>query len=135
MSKRIKLIVLQVALPLVVGLMIYTTLRAQPPFSQFIPWDTPVFMLNFLPRFLYVFIVFRLPGMLWTFSFISATDAILKNSLLSASIVLSIFISYEYLQYEGVIRGTGDVGDIFYSLITVILYIIIFGGKRNEKKP
>ena len=134
MSKRTNVIIFQVALPLLIGVAIYATLRAQPPFSPSIPWETPVFTLSSLPRFLYIFLVFQLPGMLWTFSFLSALNICVKNSLLASMIVLSIIIAYEYLQYLGLLSGTGDIGDIFCSMCAIILYLIVFGGKRNVKK-
>jgi len=53
--------------------------------------------------------------------------------LVSSIIVISIVIIYEYLQYENIINGTGDVGDIFYSLCSVIIYIIFFRRINSEK--
>jgi len=135
MSKQLKTIIFQAILPLLVGVFIYATLREQPPFEQFIPWNTPVFEINFLPRFLFVFIVYRMPDMLWTFSFVSVLNFYQKNTLRSSLIVISIVIIYEYFQYEGIINGTGDVGDVFYSLCSVIIYIIFFRGNNNEKAP
>jgi len=134
MMKNTKVITFQVILPLIIGIFIYATLREQPPFKQYIPWLTPVFDVSFLPRFFKIFLVFRLPDMLWTFSFISALNLRLKNTLQSAFIVTSIFIIYEYFQYEGIFAGTGDVGDIFYSLCAVIIYILLFWRKNHEEK-
>jgi len=135
MSKQLKVIIFQVILPLLIGVFIYATLREQPPFKHFIPWSLPVFNISFLPRFLFVFVVYRMPDMLWTFSFVSILNYYQRNLLLSSLIVISVVIIYEYFQYEGIINGTGDVGDIFYSLCSVIIYIIFFRGNNNEKAP
>jgi len=130
-SYKCKNIALQVVLPLIIGILIYATLRDQPPFKKFIPWDVPIYDISSLPRFLFIFIVYRLPDMLWTFAFISAINMHLKKTLLSAFIVLSVLVFFEYCQYEGLLSGTGDVGDIFYSLCSIIIYLLLY--EEEEK--
>jgi len=133
MSNKVRIIVF-VILPLVIGFLIYALLREQPPFKHLLPWITPVIDIStLLPRFLYVFVLYRLPDMLWAFSFLTALDIRLKNPMFSSFIVISLFILYEYLQYEGIIRGTGDVGDIFFTLCAVLIYIFTKGGTKNAK--
>jgi len=132
MSKKVKITVF-VVFPLLFGVLIYALLRDQPPFRHLIPWSTPAIDISSLPRFIRVFIVYRLPDMLWAFSFITALDMRLNNSILSSLIVLSMFITYEYMQYESIVRGTGDVGDIFFVLNTIIIYILTLGRKKNAK--
>ena len=131
MSRNKKIIVFQIILPLILGILIYALFRRQPPFGQYLPWDSPAFDISFLPNFLYIFIVYWLPGMLWTFAFISALNMKLKRALTSAFIVMSVVIVYEYLQYRGIINGVGDVEDIFHSLCAVMIYILFFRRDRR----
>ena len=133
-SQRSRVIIFQVVLPLVIGTLVYALLRRQPPFAQHLPWDNPVFDVSFLPRFLYIFVVYRLPGLTWAFAFIRALDMKLKRPIVSAFIVIAVNTVYEYFQYRGIFTGTGDVGDVFYALCAVIIYILIWGRDKNERK-
>jgi hypothetical protein len=129
--RNTKTILCQITLPLFLGILVYALLRKEPPFGYFLPWRKPIFDVSYFPHAIYAFVVYRLPDMLWTFSFISALDMQLKKASLSAVIVTTIFILYEYCQHTNVLNGTGDFGDVFFSLCSVIAYILFF---RRERK-
>ncbi|MCL2546541.1 MAG: hypothetical protein FWE06_05015 [Oscillospiraceae bacterium] len=131
MSRRkSKTLLLQVILPIILGILIYALLRTRPPFGQYLPWRTPAFSLAFLPRFLRVFIIYRLSNMLWTFAFVAALNLKIKKATTSAFIVMTVIIVFEYCQYVGILSGTSGVTDIFYALLAVLIYTMFFGKKR-----
>jgi hypothetical protein len=131
MSKKTKIILYQIV-PLLIGILIYALFRHQPPFERYLPWDNPIFDIGFLPRFLLDFILYNLSDALWAFAFVGALDMCIKKPLKSAAIVMIAVIVFEYCQLIGIIKGTGDVGDIFFSMCAVVIYTIFLGG-RNEK--
>ena len=126
-------ILFQVIIPLLAGFLIYAFFYPSPPFGGYLPWDNPLLDVSFLPRPLYVIFIFNLPGALWTFSFISALDMVLRDSLKSVIIVMSVIITFEYCQQIDIINGTGDVGDVLASMCSVIIYILFFRRLTNEK--
>lgn len=71
--------------------------------------------------------------MLWTFAFASALSLVLSRRLLCAAIVMLVTCLYELGQHYGIVRGIGDIWDVFFSFIAVLIFLLFFKEDHHEK--
>ena len=84
------------------------------------------------------FIKFYFPDFLWSFSLCLALYAIYTpnktGEMICSLIVFMIGIFWELMQYWNIIRGTGDICDIFMYLLASITCIIISIRREKDEK-
>ena len=115
-----------IATALFIGSSVYILFRT--PLSWFPDisgWDRAIINLSGVSPQLSAFIKFHLSDVMWALAF-AETVYIIKNSLwLGVIVALVATILYEAMQYFGVIRGTGDIWDIFFVAISLAIYFIL----------
>ena len=118
----IKLIVIYICLPLILGVIIYALCRPQHTVIACYFHKSP----TCLPKW----IAYNLPDALWLFSFLSAIQIIwgkvLREKYLWLSVIVIASIGTEYLQNFHIIPGTFDTWDIVAYLLATIANLFIF---------
>lgn len=125
---------------LFIGFLIYSIFRENTYIFEMANTTVPLEKLKGALGFLdNEFIKFYLPDYLWALSLSSYLNVIFnykkKYTFLCTLIVFIFGAAYEFMQYIGVINGTGDVVDIFlYLLAGITVNIINFKRSfENEK--
>jgi hypothetical protein len=103
-------------LPIFFGILIYT-LR---PYALKICFNSTNLLL------VKKFILYNLPDSLWAISFFCVLNVYIKRIIISFTIVITCTIVFELLQHLMVINGTGDLWDIFFSIMFLVPFFIIY---------
>lgn len=125
---------------LLMGLLIYLVYRENTYIAKYVSNLINLNLLDaiFLP-FENNFLKYYFVDFLWAFSFCCGLYAIYKPMIVgSIGLTFAVFLfgsAYEFLQYIGIINGTGDIADIILYLlaalaVNLINFIII---KKEEK--
>lgn len=116
---------LNVALPLVVGSLIYITLRVDPP-QVLSPFSLSVSLTQSgsLSTF-----VGSLPSFLWTYALVAALRLVWREDGANLCrtftwIAVAVGIAYEVGQATGLLQGTFDVLDLLFTIIGAALAAI-----------
>jgi hypothetical protein len=79
------------------------------------------------------FLLFCLPDMLWYFALLLIQKQFYNKDILLSKILfycaLSLPFVFEMMQYFGTIRGTFDIADISFYLLTLIIFIVLWKQK------
>ena len=124
-----------IAITLLIGSSIYILFR--PPLSWFphiYNWNSAFIDLSILPTAVSAFIKYHLSDVLWALAFAETVKLITNNFLLGAIIALVSTVFYETMQYLGYFRGTGDIYDVIFVLMSLIIYLILNKGRKTDEK-
>jgi len=133
LQKNVIRVILRIILPLFIGAFIYILFR--PPLSWFpnvYGWDKAIIDLSSLPSFITSFILYHLTDVLWALSFTETLYLVSKNKYLAITIVFILTVLFELGQHYSIFPGTGDIRDVFFVTILLIIYLIIALRKDNK---
>lgn len=144
MKKKVSLFILTVLLPLFAGLTVYLLFRPSAGISEFFYTLLGFPQLHVIaPNSVFGDLIrFYLCDFLWAFSLTSALCLLLDKKRFAPVLALLICVvlgsALEICQGSGITSGTFDFLDIIAELIgsalsLIILHIIFYGGKKNEK--
>ena len=128
--------ILFIFISLSLGTLIYVLFR--PPLSWFptIPdWDKAIVDISWLPTPLSSFILYHLSDVMWAVA-LSETIFLIKKNLLFAIVMAFILtVIFESMQYLKLVRGTGDIWDVIFVTISLLIYYFIRKRSlKNEKE-
>lgn len=131
-----KLLVMQIFISLSMGTFIYLFLR--PPigvFRLFSARDNAVIEFPSNIRFFREFVLYHLPDMSWTFALASVLWLFTGSKPLSLFVPFFAAACFELMQFAGIVSGTADFLDVFFSAFGLVLFyfINIFHAKRRLK--
>jgi hypothetical protein len=117
---------------------VLTYVLFRPPLSWFPnswEWDKAIIDLSRLPNLISNFIKYHLADVLWALALAEAVCIIKKNLNFSVIVALIATILFEFMQYLGIVKGTGDIFDVIFVAVSLSIYFLI--KKRsytNEEK-
>ena len=120
---------IMILLPLFLGTIIYLLFR--PPLSWFpnvFGWEKAVIDISGMPAPISVFILYHLSDVLWAISFAEILYAINRNRRSAIAVVIAVTVLLNIAQYFKIVKGTADILDIIYIVISLSIYFIIGKG-------
>ncbi|HNR21035.1 MAG TPA: hypothetical protein PKN75_14545 [Bacteroidia bacterium] len=116
--KYILLTILLVVLPLIIGISIYILFRGQDSIFTKAELHPPTFLIYNLPDALWLFSLCNLLSLIWRAQW--RTYALWYGSVTTLSVIT------EYLQYNDIIIGTGDIWDCVAYILACTTSIAIY---------
>jgi hypothetical protein len=134
MRKQVKSILFVLSC-LFIGALPYFFFR--PPFS-WLPVigrrEEAIADISWMPLFMSDFVLYHLSDVLWALALAETAYLIKKNLRHAVAISFASTALFETMQYFGVIRGTGDIWDIIFAAISLVVYFFFKKGVcKNEK--
>jgi len=128
------IVLCRIVLPLFIGALVYLLFRPPLPLIRnIIAWEDSLISLAVLPDFISSFILYHLTDVLWALSFVEAVYFISKNKYLAVIIVTIFTTIFEIGQHYGFIRGTGDIWDVVFVIVMLVIYFIILTIRKERK--
>ena len=128
--------ILFIFISLSLGTLIYVLFR--PPLSWFptIPdWDKAIVDISWLPTPLSSFILYHLSDVMWALALSETIFLIKKNLLFAVVMAFILTVIFESMQYLKLVRGTGDIWDVIFVTISLLIYYFIRKRSlKNEKE-
>ena len=121
-----KLLIMQIFISLSIGVFIYLLFR--PPigvFRLFSARDDALIVFPANIRFFREFVLYHLPDMSWTFALASVLWLFTKSRPLALFLPFFAAAGFEFLQFSGIVSGTADFLDVFFSALGLALFYFL----------
>lgn len=129
-----KFVCINIVVPFIVGLFIYVLFKTPLPIFRFFTDRTnPLLSLNGFPDVIKYCITNHFADMLWVYSLSASLYLVTSKALFSGGVAITAVIIFEALQGFDFVAGTGDVFDIIFSLCSVTIFILFYGGINMKK--
>ena len=121
-------VIVPIALPLLIGLMIYAIFRP----NSFIAGECYLFIpkiFNSTQILKYEYVSYYIPDFMWAFSICSSLIIIWRRSVKQVNLLIAAFsisCTFEFLQYFGFIKGYFDYYDLIMYLMGCVFCVLLF---------